>query len=107
MSCPALLRARAHPLGGGGLWLFLSEQQHAGQIRHAFAEHWSVGRARRIALLFLARERIFHEDTWADWFSGVQGLVPRSAVRVSLPCLCMQTALWILLQSVRSYFGSV
>lgn len=35
----------------------------------------------RVALLFLTRFDIFHEATWADWFKGASGLVPKTALR--------------------------
>ena len=79
-------RAEKRGRGGGGGLNFPSKQEHACQITPSFAKQQSAGCARRIALLFLARDRIFHEDTWADWIRGAQGLVPRSAVRVCWQC---------------------
>jgi hypothetical protein len=40
----------------------------------------------RIALLFLARGPMFHEEVWARWFAGAAGLIPKPTLQVG--CLC-------------------
>ena len=36
----------------------------------------------RIALLFLARGPMFHEEVWARWFAGAAGLIPKPTLQV-------------------------
>ena len=38
---------------------------------------------RRIALLFLSRGRMYHEDAWTEWFTSVRGLLPKQTLQVS------------------------
>ena len=38
----------------------------------------------RIALLFLSRGRMYHEDAWTAWLAGVRGLLPKQFLQVQM-----------------------
>lgn len=45
----------------------------------------------RIALLFLSRGPMYHEETWAKWFAGAAGLIPKPTLQVgtTVKCSCL------------------
>lgn len=38
----------------------------------------------RVALLFLSLGHMHHDETWARWFEGVKGLIPKPTLQVNL-----------------------
>ena len=47
----------------------------------------------RIALLFLARGPMFHEEVWARWFAGAAGLIPKPTLQARSTCTAHR--LWL------------
>ena len=45
----------------------------------------------RVAMLFLSKGEMYHEEMWAQWFTGAIGLIPKPVLQVKhkLPNACM------------------
>ena len=37
----------------------------------------------QVALLFLSRGEMYHEEVWAKWFAGAVGLIPKPTLQVA------------------------